>query len=998
MAACRQLRERLGQDLRAQPTGYTGEAVDVVAERTGPPPSSPVKLSGSIPPLAESFHQRPETGLDLRAGLYPGDTVVLTHAEETPVAPALQGGTGKTQLAVAFTHALWTARAVEALIWVPASSRDGIVTGFAQAAGTVGAAAPGLGAEVAADRFINWLAHTRRPWALILDDLASLDDLTGLWPAGPAGQVVITTRLPEAIFQTGRSGAHATLATHGMIGAYEVPGAQGAFGGHGVAGISVTPGGPMVPGGPMTAGGPMTLGGLVTPGGPVTAGAPRVAPVGGFSRHEVLTYLGGRLTDFPEQRAEALELGAELDGLPLALAQAAAVMIVNQLSCREYRGRLGERREHMTAIRVDGVSPTVLATWSLAVECAHDLPPAGAAWPALALAAMLDPNGIPGAVLTTPAGCGYVAGRPSGGETADQTLIRAAITNLSRVGLISIDPADAVRTVRMHPSVQAAVRAYLPPEDFEQAVLAAAEALLQAWPEADTGRYQPGRFAPGHTTPGHTGQGHAGPGNAAPDRDQIERAERALLEQALRDCAGALWEADSAASRPAAGGQHARHAAGPRAGVPVTQPHRSMLWRPEAHPVLFRRGLSLDADGLTGPAIAHWQAMLATSTRLIGAGPGAGLGTGHSAGLGTPHGAGRGGGGHPDVVMARDRLAVAYESAGRFGDAIAAFTSALADRERGQGPEHPDALAARGQLAHAYASAGRPAEAVTLYEQMVAGAGRQLGAEHPVTLAARAHLADAYQAAARGKEALATYQMLLADAGRLLGAGHPDALAARERLAAAFGANGKPKDAIEQYKQLVTATEAASGQDHPDAIAARASLASAYRRGGKPKDAIALYQRVLADRERSCGADHPDAIAARADLAFAYRSAGQLREAIGACERTLADSERVNGPDHASTRAARASLAAAYQQAGRLGDAVHHYEQALADSERMLGPGDTETLTVRSNLAAAHIVDGRPAAAVPLLRRALADGERYLGPDHPLTRSVRDSLEAVTGG
>src|SRR5205823_178106 len=99
MAACRRLRERSCQDLRARPPGNAGEAVDVVAERAGaPPPSSPVRLSGSIPPLAESFHQRPETGLYLRAGLYPGDTVVLTHGQETPIAPAAQGGTGKTQL------------------------------------------------------------------------------------------------------------------------------------------------------------------------------------------------------------------------------------------------------------------------------------------------------------------------------------------------------------------------------------------------------------------------------------------------------------------------------------------------------------------------------------------------------------------------------------------------------------------------------------------------------------------------------------------------------------------------------------------------------------------------------------------------------------------------------------------------------------------------------------------------------------------------------------
>jgi hypothetical protein len=103
--------------------------------------------------------------------------VVLTHGEETAAAPAAQGGTGKTQIAVAFSHALWGARAVDALVWVPATSREAIVAGFAQAARTVGAADQALPAEAGAGRFAGWLAHTRRPWALILDDLASLTDL-----------------------------------------------------------------------------------------------------------------------------------------------------------------------------------------------------------------------------------------------------------------------------------------------------------------------------------------------------------------------------------------------------------------------------------------------------------------------------------------------------------------------------------------------------------------------------------------------------------------------------------------------------------------------------------------------------------------------------------------------------------------------------------------------------------------------------------------------------
>jgi tetratricopeptide (TPR) repeat protein len=825
-----------------------------------------------MPPLTDYYLQREETGVDLKASLFPGETVVLTHGEETPSAPAIQGGTGKTQVAVEFTHALRNAHAPEVLVWVTATSREAVITGFADAASMVGAGDPGS-AEAAAASFVAWLAHTERPWALVIDDLADLADLAGLWPTGPTGQVVITTRLPGAAF----TGDELNTAA---------------------------------------------------------AGGLKIAPVGGFSRREALSYLSFRLTDDPDQRIEALDLGEDLDGLPLGLAQAAAVLNVNGLSCREYRTQLSERRKHMAGVLVEGVSPVVLATWSLAAECAHDLVPSGLAWPTLAFAAMLDPHGIPGAVLTSPAACGYIAGRPSTGVATDQNLAWAGITNLARVGLVSIDPANPVRTVRMHPSVQAAVRAYLPPADLEHVMVAAADALIQTWPEP-------------------VGRGGRMPAGAE------------QFEQAMRDCAASLRTADPGAH--ALRSVPAPHGALPPQNVPAT---RSALWQPEAHRLLFRTGRSLEDAGLADSAIAYWQSVVAACTRRLG-----------------PV--------HANTVEAKDRLAIAYESAGRFGDAIAAFQNALADRERHSGPEHPDAIAARVRLAHAYSSASRPAEAMALYEQTVSDSSRQLGHGHPVTLGARAGLAEAYQEAGLDKESLNTYQKLAADSERLLGPRHPTTLASRDSLAAALLANGRPKEAIEHYKSLLADHEAMGGRDHPDAIAARASLASAFRRSGKAKDAITQYQRVLADRERIAGASHPDTITARANLAFALRSAGQLREAIPAYERTLEDRERVQGADHADTRAARCNLASAYQQAGRFTDAIGHYERALADCERMLGPGDLETLTTRSSLASAYYADGRLMQVIAVLQRALADSEQYLGPDHPMTKTVRENLDTA---
>ena len=810
---------------------------------------SGVLLSGTVPPLADAYYPREQSGPDLASSLRPGETVVLIHGEETELAPAAQGGTGKTQLAVEFTHAMWNSRAVEILIWVNAASRESVITGFAQAANTVDASQPDEGAETAAARFVSWLAHTRRPWALVIDDLAELSDLEELWPAGASGRVLITTRLPADAFE------------------------DPAFEDREL----------------------------------------RVVPVPGLNRREALDYVASRLTDYPDQRIEALDLGEDLGGLPLALAQATAAMSACRQGCREYRAQLAERIRHMPA--VPGASAAVLATWSIAAECAHEFPPAGLAWPTLVLAAMLDYHGVPGAVLTSPAACGYIAGRPSTANAADQNTVRAAINNLAQVGLVTIDPASPVRTVQMHASVQAAVRAYLPVADLEQVVLAAADALLETWPDGDGATE--GQFA----------------------QAQFQQAQ---LEQALRDCAATLRTSDG-----------------------------GLLWKPEAHPLLFRAGLSLEHSRLSDAAITYWKSMVATSTRLLGPG-------------------------HANAVVARDRLAAAYEAAGKSADAIAVFQTALTEREQHQGAEHPETIAARAHLAHAYQSAGRPADAISLYERTVADSVRLLGQAHPLTLDARASLAETHQASGNPREAVAAYEALLADAEHHLGVGHPTTLAARASLGAAYAASGRAKDAIAQYQRALGDQERMHGPDHPDTIGARASLASAYRAAGKQKEAIAQYERVLAGRERVAGADHPDTIAARANLAFAFRSAGRLREAVPLYERTLADRTRVQGADHRDTLTARSNLAACYQQARRLTDAIPQYERAVADSERMLGPGDTETLTTRCNLATAYYTAGRLTDVVAVLQRALTDCERYLGPDHQMTQTVRENLDAAT--
>jgi tetratricopeptide (TPR) repeat protein len=635
-----------------------------------------------------------------------------------------------------------------------------------------------------------------------------------------------------------------------------------------------------------------------------------IAGVPGFSMREALEYLDSRLTDLPDQRVEALDLADDVGGLPIAMAQAAAVVVNRETTCRDYRLQYAERLRNTAGAVVDGCPQPMLATWSLAVERAHELSPVGLAWPALALAAMLDTGGIPAAVLVSPAACGFITGRPSLGNASDQSLVRAAFGNLERLGLVTLDKTNAARTVWLHSAVRAAVRAYLPSSNLEQAVIAAATALLQAWPE------------PRAATAGSS-------------------ATAAQFSQALRDCAASLWAF---------------------AG--------DLLWKPDAHPLLLRVGASLDEDLLADSGIDYWQAIAATCGHLLGPG-------------------------HAQSVLARDRLAAAYSTAGRLAEAMSVFEAALADREQALGPDHPDTETARANLAHSYQAAGRDVEAITLYEQALVAHERLFGTAHRDTLTIRTQLAAAYQAAGRRGDSIQLHERTLEDSERALGPAHHDTLTARAQLAAAYQAAGQLTEAIAVYQRTLADRERASGPDHPDTLAVRSSLANAYRLAGKLKEAIGQYQRVLADRERVQGADHPDTMTARGNLAFAYRTAGKLKDAISNYERTLGDRERVEGPDHRETLSTRSNLAAAYQLARRLRDAIPQYERAVADSERVLGPGDIETLTTRVNLATAYYAAGRPDDVVRVLRRALADCEQYLGPDHPMTGTVRENLKAA---
>ena len=160
--------------------------------------SWPVR-TGTVPSLAAGFIERMETAPDLSNRLPAGTAAALVpdRASRGPAGvpappPDWLRASGKTQVAVAFTETLWRSRKLDLLVWIDASSRASVLSGYAAATGAVTGREQAISSEEIAAQFLSWLAETSRSWLVVLDDLVNPADLDGLWPSGPSGRLLVT--------------------------------------------------------------------------------------------------------------------------------------------------------------------------------------------------------------------------------------------------------------------------------------------------------------------------------------------------------------------------------------------------------------------------------------------------------------------------------------------------------------------------------------------------------------------------------------------------------------------------------------------------------------------------------------------------------------------------------------------------------------------------------------------------------------------------------------
>jgi transcriptional regulator with XRE-family HTH domain/tetratricopeptide (TPR) repeat protein len=517
----------------------------------------------------------------------------------------------------------------------------------------------------------------------------------------------------------------------------------------------------------------------------------RAVTVNTFTAEEAITYLTERtgLADANGARAVAEELGY----LPLALAQAAAVIDSQRLNYGTYWRRLRAMTVADYLPAVPGDPYPHGAAQAILLSAADITGGPGHCRALLDLVAMLSPTGVSRQYLQRAGRLGLLHSSLKPGKRGPAippTAVDALLGCLADASLINISVGDGVVTA--HRLIMRVLREQLAHDHHLIPVATAAAALLtdllipskEAWtqPRAADELVKQITALNDHLP--------ADTWTTVPDRH--------LAEAVLALRARALWYLNDAMTLPSHNMAFANALVTDSARI-LGSDHRDTLTARN------HLGWAYETADDLQEATRRYEQTAADRAQVLG-----------------PD--------HLDTLASRHNLAWAYFSTGRLAEAITLGEKILTDRGRMLGPDHPIAIVTCSLLSNAYARAGRYEDAVSLGEQYVSKSQQILGPDHPDALAARGTLAFVYAVAGRYEEAIAMNEDQLSDRQRVLGSGHPDTFISRHNLARTYEMAGQREEAIRRYQQTLADCTRMLGPHHPVTRAVRKSLATDYSR------------------------------------------------------------------------------------------------------------------------------------------------------------------------
>ncbi len=672
------------------------------------------------------------------------------------------GGIGKTQIAVEYAYRYRDH--YQAIFWINASTRDALSADFVKLAALLDLPEQQeQDQDIVARAVKRWLTtHTR--WLLILDNVDNVEMIVDLLPVHGTGDVLLTTRL-QAL------GTVAQSIEVEKMGLDE---------------------------------GVMFL----------------------LRRTKVIAPGASLDHAMKESQAQAAEIVAALDGLPLALDQAGAYIEETRCGLSQYLDLYGTRRKELLLRRgrfpVDHPEP-VATTWSLSFQQVEQ-ESMGAA-DLLRLLAFLDSEAIPEEIITL----GAVELGPTLDSIASDPLkVNEAIELLLRYSLIRRTP--EVKSLSIHRLVQAVLKDGMVRDSQRLWAERAIRAVNRAFPDVELQTWERCQRCIPHVHICAT---------------YIEEYALAFPEAArlFNEAATYLVE-------------HGRYQQAELLLLTTLAVRQQILEanHPDTARTLNDLGEVYHNQGKYQEAEPLLQEALAIRQQALGEA-------------------------HPDVAQTLHNLARLYRTRGAYVKAEPFYLQALHIRETTVGIDSSLIAQSYFGLARLYYSQEKYQQAEEFCKQSLHIQEQRLGDTHPMIASTLSMLAKIYQGQHKLDQAKEMNMRALRIRENTSGADHPHVATIANSLVEIYHAEGRYREAEPLIARSLRIHEQSLGPEHPFMAYSLSNLAENFFLRGDYVQAESHYKKALAIREQHLGYDHPRTASTYESLARLYTVLGRYEEA-----------------------------------------------------------------------------------------------------------------------
>jgi len=332
---------------------------------------------------------------------------------------------------------------------------------------------------------------------------------------------------------------------------------------------------------------------------------------------------------------------------------------------------------------------------------------------------------------------------------------------------------------------------------------------------------------------------------------------------------------------------------------------------------------------------------------------------------------------------------------GHYADALPLAERALmlADRQLPAGDERTATM--HGLLGALYTATGRYGDAEAAYRSALDIRAAKYGETDPILGDTWHYLGVVQQHAGRFAEAEQSYRQGLDLRQRRYGAESEPVAEALTRL----GLSIQQQDNLREAEPpLLRALEIRRQSANPDPAKVQESLGhllALYVQSGRMARAEPMLKELIASQEARVGVEHPSVAQAKEQLAIVYQQLNRFDEAENLHREALAINEAVFGPQSLEVASNLYSLGALY---GRMEPAEPFYARALAIQEAALDADDKALELSRLGLGRVYLEQERYDEALPLLEAAAGARASREGPSDPALAPILKDIALVNRG